>query len=201
MRGRRAISAAARSLDRRLRSCLIAIRFWILWFMRVLHGGGTDHGCKARCTSDGGIFSMVNCKEARRAHRRTQVPIPGVRSRDVWSATQGTQVGAGGTSRSMASGHCPHQSTHRTSGRPRRQATPGDTGTACSGTTAPRATAMRRLHNHDRGEPGQTELASRHCTTNQPHTNVSRAPRRAGRDRHTQFGRAMPHPEQWRQAR
>jgi len=30
-----------------LRSCLIAIRFWILWFMRVLHGGGTDHGCTA----------------------------------------------------------------------------------------------------------------------------------------------------------
>ena len=30
-----------------LRSCLIAIRFWILWFMRVLPGGGTDHGCTA----------------------------------------------------------------------------------------------------------------------------------------------------------
>jgi hypothetical protein len=37
---------------------LIAIRFWILWFMRVLHGGGTDHGCTAATTSwsyaDGG---------------------------------------------------------------------------------------------------------------------------------------------------
>jgi hypothetical protein len=26
---------------------LVGSVFWILWFMRVLHGGGTDHGCTA----------------------------------------------------------------------------------------------------------------------------------------------------------